>query len=182
MKTLRLVPILIGAALVLAFPALASAAVWKHGGSNVSKHIEIGLEGGEAFGLKASKGVMFCEVSATLTTEGGSVGTITKYSLFACFGTDGMASCVPVATEAKGLPWTVDVNASDLTLTNMRIRRTLTGKGCPISEADVTWSPTLTLNGPTAISEIEFLIEGATFLSVAALEVTPPNVGTYGIG
>jgi hypothetical protein len=182
MKKLRFVLILVSAALILAFPAPTSAAVWKHGGSNVTKLIEIGLEGGEAFGLKAYKGVMICDVSATLRTEGGSTGTITKYSLFACSGTDSMANCVPVVTETKGLPWTVDVNASDLTLTNMRIRRTFTGKGCPISEAEVTWSPTLKLNGPAAISEIEFLVEGTTFFAAGLFEVTPPNAGTYGIG
>lgn len=182
MKGLRLVLILVGAALLAALPASASAAVWKDGGFIVTKLAEIHLEGGEVFGQKAGTGAMYCEVSATLTTEGGSTGKITKYSLFACSGTESVANCVPVATEAKGLPWTVDVNTSDLAVTNMRIRRKFTGKDCPLPETEVTWSATLTLDNPTAISEMEFQVDNGTYFSAAVLEVQPPNVGTYGIG
>jgi hypothetical protein len=182
MRGLRLVLVLVGSALVLALPASASAAVWKDGGFTVTKPIEIGLEGGDVFGLKAGTGVMYCEVSAALTTAGGSTGTITKYSLFACSGTESVANCVALAIEAKGLPWTVDVNASDLTVTDMRIRRKFTGKDCPLPETEVKWSPTFTLDVPSAISEMEFLVDNGTYFSAGALEVKSPNAGTYGIG
>jgi hypothetical protein len=173
---------LVVAALAAAFPAVTSATVWTHGGSPVSKSVELSLDGFESFGVRGITGAITCEVSATLKTSGGSTGTITKYSLFACSGSGGLANCVPLATESKGLPWTVDVNAADLTLTKMRIRRTFSGKGCPISEADVTWNPTLVLDSPASIFEMEFFFETALYVSAGLLQVTPPNAGTYGIG
>lgn len=182
MKGLRLILILVGAALVVASPAPASAAVWKHGGSNVNKFTEIDFGGAESFGVIGIVGTINCELSGKLTTSGGSTGTITKYTLFACSGTGGLANCVPVAVESKGLPWTVDVNTTDLTLTKMRTRRTFTGKGCPASETDVTWSPTLTLDTPTAIYEMEFFIQSALYASAGVLQLIPPDDGTYGIG
>ena len=182
MKLLRLVLILAVAALVVASPASTSAAVWKHKGANLKGFVEIDFSASEAFGVKGTAGAMNCEVSATLTTAGGSTATMTKYSLFACSGTGGLAQCVPLATESKGLPWTVDVNASDLTLTSMRIRRTFVGSGCPLPEADVTWSPTLVLDTPSAIFEMQFFIEGAVYVSAGSLQVEPPNADTYGIG
>jgi hypothetical protein len=181
-KLLRLAPVLTIAALLLAVPAPGSAAVWKHGGSSISQFTEIGFEASESFGVFSTQGSMNCEVSATMTTSGGSMATITKYTLFACSGTGGLAQCVPLATESKGLPWTVDVNASDLTVTSMRIRRTFVGSGCPLLEADVTWSPTLVLDTPSAIHEMEFFIQSAAYVAAGLLQVKPPNAGTYGIG
>src|SRR3954451_7072977 len=93
--------------LVLAVPALASASVWKDKGVTLTKFAEIGLTGGELFETSAENG-MSCEVHATLTTEGGSTGKITKFETKKCptgFGT--FAKCELVTAEAKGLPWTV---------------------------------------------------------------------------
>jgi|ERR1043166_2710677 hypothetical protein len=182
MRRAHLVSILAAVALTAAFPAMTSASVWKHGNSNVSQLVEIGLDGAESFGVQGIAGAITCEVSATLRTSGGSTGTFTKYSLFACSGSGGLANCVPLATESKGLPWTVDVNAADLTLTKMRIRRTFSGKGCPISETDLTWNPTLVLDTPASIFEMEFFFESALYVSAGLLQVTSPNAGTYGIG
>lgn len=181
---MRLVKSLLAAFCVLSISASpAAAAVWKHNGANLNKFAEIGLSGLEAFGQQGFQGTIDCEVSATLTTTGGSTAKITKYTLFACAGTGDFSQCVPLATEAKGLPWTVDVNASDLTVTNMRIRRTFVKDiGCPITETDITWSPTFTLDSTSAIYEMEFFVQGTTFVSAGALWVDSPNGGTYGIG
>ena len=168
-------------AVALLASAPASASVWKHQGSNVSKSIQIGLSGMEVFGVNGLTSTINCEVSATLTTSGGSTGTITKYSLFACFGTGTFNNCVPLAVESKGLPWTVHVNASDLTVTKMRIRRTFLA-GCPITEADSTLSPTVTLDTPTEIFQMELFGQDFLWASAGALWVNAPNIDTYGIG
>ena len=105
------------ACFVLAFPVLAQGAVWKDKGVNVTKFTELALPGGENFETEISGewSGMNCEVKATMTTEGGSTAKITKYEIKACAKAFGkMSSCSVVAKEAKGLPWTVHVNASDL--------------------------------------------------------------------
>jgi hypothetical protein len=173
------------ACFALALPALASAAVWKHKGVNLAKFIELGLPGGENFETEVT-GVwsgMNCEVKATLTTEGGSTGKITKYEIKSCAKAFGkMAACSVVLKEAKGLPWTVDVNATDLTITNMRVRRTF-NVGCPVAELDKTVaSMTVTLNTPAAITEMEFSGALAGYKAFGSWKVEGLNSGTYGIG
>jgi hypothetical protein len=173
------------ACFALAFPALASSAVWKHKGVNLAKFVELGLPGGENFETEIS-GVwsgMNCEVKATMTTEGGSTAKITKYEIKSCAKAFGkMSSCSVVAKEAKGLPWTVHVNASDLTITNMRVRRTFSA-GCPVTELDKTFSSmTVTLNTPAAIAEMEFSGTLAGYKAFGSWAVEGTNKGTYGIG
>ena len=173
------------ACFALTVPALASAAVWKHKGVNLAKFVELGLPGGENFETEVT-GVwsgMNCEVKATMTTEGGSTAKITKYEIKSCSKAFGkMSACTVVAKEAKGLPWTVHVNASDLTITNMRVRRTFNA-GCPVAELDKTFtSMTLTLNTPSAISEMEFSGALAGYKAFGSWKVEGLNAGTYGIG
>jgi hypothetical protein len=159
----------------------ASAAVWKDKGVNVTKLVSIGLSGGEIF--ESGTSGMSCEIVATLTTEGGSTGKITKWETKKCSGGFGeFAKCELATSESKGLPWTVDVNATDLTFTNMRIRRTFKA-GCPVAELDKTVSPTVTLLEPTAITEMEFngSIAGP-YRAFGSLDVEAGIAGTYGIG
>ncbi len=158
----------------------ASAAVWKHGVSNLAKHTEIGLTGGEVF--QTGTGGMSCEVFATITTSGGSTGTIKKWEVKNCGGAFGdMVGCQVLATEAKSLPWTLDVNTADLSVTSMRIRRTFKA-GCKISELDKTVTMTLTPDVPAAIAELEFHGSTTGYTSFGSLAVNAPNAGTYGIG
>ncbi len=158
----------------------ASAAVWKDKGVNVTKLISIGLTGGEVF--ESGTSGMSCEIVAILTTEGGSVGKITKWETKKCTGGFGeFAKCELATSESKALPWTVDVNATDLTITNMRIRRTFKA-GCKIAELDKTLSSTVTLNTPAAITEMEFSGSIAGYKAFGSLAVDAPNSGTYGIG
>jgi hypothetical protein len=171
----------IAAIMVLAIPAFASASVWKDKGVTLAKFAEIGLSGGELFETSSENG-MSCEIHATLTTEGGSTGKITKFETKKCptgFGT--FAKCELVIAEAKGLPWTVKVNTSDLTITNWHTRRTF--KNCGTSELDKTvTSVTVTLNVPTAITEVEFLGSITGYTTVGSFTVDAPNSGLYGIG
>lgn len=166
----------------LAVPALALSAVWKDKGVNVNKFVEFAALGGELFETTAGNG-MNCEVRAVFTTEGGSTGKITKFEIKKCpvgFGT--FAKCELATAEAKGLPWTVHVNASDLTITNMRTKRTFKA-GCPTTELDKTIpSVTVTLDNSTAISEMEFSGSIAGYKTVGSLIVEGANKGTYGIG
>jgi len=174
------------ACFVLAFPVLAQGAVWKHNGVNLTKFISLSLPGGENFETETGAGEwsgMNCEVKATMTTEGGSTAKITAYEIKSCAKAFGkMSSCSVVIKEAKGLPWTVHVNASDLTITNMRIRRTFNA-GCPVTELDKTLtSVTVTLNTPSKITEMEFSGSLAGYKAFGSWTVEGTNSGTYGIG
>jgi hypothetical protein len=158
----------------------ASAAVWKHGGSNLAKHTEIGLTGGEIF--ESGTSGMSCEVLATITTSGASTGTIKKWEVKNCKGGFGeLAGCEVSATESKSLPWTLDVNAADLSVTNMRIRRTFK-TGCPIKEIDKTITMTMTPDVLGAITSFEFTGSTTGYKAFGSFTVNSPNSGTYGIG
>jgi hypothetical protein len=171
------------AVVALAVPALASAAVWKHGGSNLNKFVSLGLTGGELFSTSSENG-MSCELHATLTTEGGSTGEITAFETKKCpvgFGT--FAKCELNTAQAVGLPWTVHVNATDLTITNWRTKRTFKGTGCTVGELDKNLgSVTMTLESPAAISEVLWIDEITGYKSGGSFAVDGANKGTYGIG
>jgi len=173
----------IAAVVALAVPALALASVWKDGETKVTKLISLGLSGGELFTTSPENG-MSCELHATMTTEGGSTGKITAFETKKCttgFGT--FAKCELNVGEAKGLPWTVDVNTTNLTITGWHTRRTFKGTGCTAGELDKTLgSVTMTLNTPTAITQMEFLKEITGYKSGGSFTVDSPNSGTYGIG
>ncbi|HEU4393338.1 MAG TPA: hypothetical protein VFR04_06855 [Solirubrobacterales bacterium] len=172
----------IAALVVLVVPALALAAVWKDKGVNVTKFVEIGLTGGEVFETTEGNG-MSCEIHATLTTEGGSTGKITKFETKKCpAGFGSFAKCELASSEAKGLPWTVHVNATDLTITGWRNKRTFKA-GCGTTELDKTvTNTTVTLNTPTAISEMEFSGSISGYKIVGSFTVDGAANGTYGIG
>jgi hypothetical protein len=171
----------IAAVAVLAVPALASASVWKDKGVTLTKFAEINLTGGEIFETSAGNG-MSCELHATLTTEGGSTGKITKFETKKCpSGFGAFAKCELVTAEPKGLPWTVKVNTSDLTISGWHTRRTF--KNCETSELDKTvTSVAVALNTPAAIAEMEFLGSITGYKVAGSFTVDSPNSGRYGIG
>lgn len=177
-RLLAVIVLAIGAFAINA--SAASAAVWKHGASNLAKHTEIGLTGGEVFETGTSG--MSCEVFATITTSGGSTGTIKKWEVKNCKGGFGeLTGCEVSATEPKSLAWTLDVNAADLSVTNMRIRRTFKA-GCPISELDKTVTMTMTPDALGAIASFEFTGSTTGYKAFGSFTVNSPNSGTYGIG
>lgn len=177
----------IAALALLAVPASASASVWKHEGSDVEEFVSIGLTGGEFFEIAPTgetKNGMFCNVHATLTTEGGSTGKITAFETEKCEGFGSLAECElkKESTEPTGLNWTVDVNASDLTITGWHTMRAFKA-GCSVSELDKTiGSVTVTLDTPSAIAEMEWLGEITGYKTRGSFSVDSPNSGTYGIG
>lgn len=177
----RLLVVLALAASMFAVTASsASAAVWKHGASNLAKHVSIGLTGGEVF--ETGSGGMSCEVLATITTAGGSTGTITTWDVKNCSGAFGnLVGCQVLATEVKTIPLTLHVDAADLTITNLRIRRTFKA-GCAVSEIDKTVTMTMTPDVLGAITAFEFVGTSGTYKSFGSFTVNSPNAGTYGIG
>jgi hypothetical protein len=170
------------ALVLLAVPALALAAVWKDKGTNVSKFVEFAALGGELFETTTGNG-MSCEVRAVFTTEGGSTGKVTKFEIKKCpTGFGSFAKCELNTAEAKGLPWTVHVNATDLTITNMRTKRTFKA-GCATSELDKTiTSTTVTLETPSEINEMNFAGETTGYKTNGTITVEGTNNKTYGIG
>lgn len=178
----------IAAVAVLAIPALALATVWRDHGTEVTKSFELTLNGGEIFETTAGNG-MSCEVHATLTSEGKATGKITKFEIKKCptgFGT--FAKCEFSKGEAKGLPWTVDLNATDLTITKMRLVH-IQKAGCATLEVDKTIeNMTVTLQpSTTEISELLYdgkILSGEEQLyrSFGTLTIEGTNNGTYGIG
>lgn len=184
----------IAAVVVFAVPALALATVWKDHGTNVTKFVELTMNGGEIFETTLGNG-MSCEVHATLTTEGGSTGKITKFEIKKCqsgFGT--FAKCELNTAEGKGLPWTVDVKETDLVVTNWRTKRTFKGAECKEGELEKTIaSMTVTLApSTTEISELNY--DGRitdeekekepvqTYRTFGTLTIEGTNNKTYGIG
>lgn len=166
---------------VLAVPALALASVWKDKGTNVTKFVEIGLSGGEIFEATEGNG-MSCEIHITMSTEGGSTGKISKFENKGCpAGFGSFKECTLSTATAKGLPWTVDVNESDLTITGWHVKRTFSS--CGTSEVNETiGSVTMTLNTPSSISEVEFVGSTESYKAFGSATVDAPNTGTYGIG
>jgi hypothetical protein len=180
----------IAALVVLAIPALALAAVWKDKGTNVTKFVEFAAIGGELFQVteikekeKIIKGGMSCEVRAVFTTEGGSTGKVTKFEIKKCpTGFGEFSGCEINTAEAKGLPWTVHVNATDLTITNMRTKRTFKA-GCKTAELDKTiTSATVTLESASEINEMTFEGETTGYETSGTIAVEGTNNKTYGIG
>ncbi len=162
--------------------AVAMASVWKDkNGTNVTKLTEFSLKGGELFETESGANGMSCEVSATLTTEGGSTGKITAWTVSNCgTGFGKLSGCTVSSTETIGKPWTVDVNTSDLTITSMHIKRKFSA-GCAITEIDKTISPTVTLDIQKEMSNLEFSGETTGYKAFGSLKVET-NAGTYGIG
>lgn len=171
----------IAAIALLAVPALALASVWKDKGTNVTKFTEINLSGGELFEFEGANG-MSCKLHATLTTEGGSTGEITKFETKECpTGFGSFSGCELASAEAIGLPWEVDVNASDLTITNLHTKRKF--NKCTTTELNKTvGSVTVTLNTPSAITAMEFSGAITGYKTAGSFTVDSPNSGTYGIG
>jgi hypothetical protein len=179
-KRMLLACLTVAVAMFAVSASSASAAVWKDKGVNVSKFISIGLTGGENFEFEGANG-MNCEIHATLTTEGGSTGKITAWEIKKCTGFGTYSTCEANVKEAKGLPWTVDVNATDLTITNMKVKRSF--KNCAKGELEKTVaSSTVVLNTPSEITEMEFSGTNETYKQFGSFKVDAPNSGTYGIG
>lgn len=173
----------VAAIAALAVPAMASGAVWKHNGSNLTKFVSLGLTGGEVFETSAGNS-MQCNLHATMVTEGGSSAEITEYKTESCGnGIGSYAKCSLSTQEAIGLPWEVEVNTSNLTITGWHVKRTFGGTGCSAGEVNKTITEVeVELTTPSAISVMEFEGKTTGYEMFGSFEVEGANKGTYGIG
>jgi hypothetical protein len=192
---MKLEKILLLAAMALAasafvVPATASAAVWLHEGVPVEEHVELDLTGAEVF--QTPKGGMICNLQATLATNGGSTAEIAgvAFENEGCTGFGGLAKCTLIAAEATSSPWTVDVNAEDLTITSNDIRRTFDPE-CPVEELESKVAALkATPDNTGAIAELAFSGEGTahfeasetTYTTFGSFILDEEDAGTYGIG
>ena len=160
----------------------------EHEGAPLAEHAEIGLEGSQIFITEA--GGMICEADATLTAEPGAAGAVTNFTSTKCQGLFGeLAGCTVTGTEQPGGLWPVDVNATDLTATEVALVRTF-DEGCPVETIESSIGElTYTVSEPGAIGEIEYFgggeasIDGGApgeYEEFGSWFVTP--AGTYGIG
>lgn len=179
----------IAAVAVLAVPALALAAVWKDNGTEVTSLVELTMSGGEVFETTAGNG-MSCEIHATLTTEGGSTGQITAFQIKKCtagFGSFATTKCELNTAEGRNLPWTVDVKATDLVVTNWRTKHTFKGASCkePELEKNITSMTVGLVPSISEISELTFdgkLGEPQSYRTFGSLTIQGENNGTFEIG
>jgi len=181
-KKRLLIACVVAALASMAVAAAAFAFTWKDKGTNITATKTINLTGGEVFESSTNNG-MSCEVLATLQIETGGLGKITKWEVKNCGGAFGeFVGCEVLATEAKTLPWTVDLTTTDFKITNLRLRRTFKN-GCKVKELDKTVAEmTVTPNKTTEISEVEFTGTKETYKSFGSFKVDSPNAGTYGWG
>jgi hypothetical protein len=141
--------LLIGVALsavAVAIPASASAAEWTHEGKAFKKHVEIGISGVES--LKSMGAELECEFHATITTEGGTASKMTKFEPTGetCSGTGIFGACPVILTKVTHLPWKIDIQENDITVTGVEIYKTY-AFGCLVESTETTTgNMTITLN------------------------------------
>jgi hypothetical protein len=182
----------IAAMVVLAVPVLALAAEWKDkNGTKITKLTEFTLNGSEILETTPGNG-MDCEIHAKMTTSGGSTASITEFKVKKCegtFGTFKTTKCELNVGEGKSLPWTVDVNETDLTVTNWRIKHSFKGAECKEPELDKTIASMTVIIEPNSKEMSTLFFEGKitnekseqTFKTSGTPEVEGTNNGTYGI-
>jgi hypothetical protein len=150
------------------------------------------MNGAEILETTAGNGID-CEIHATMTTEGGSTAKITKFEVKKCegtFGTFKTTKCELNVGEGKGLPWTVDVNTTDLTVTNWRTKHTFKGAECKEPELDKTIASMTVRLEPNAAEVTGLAFDGKIenekkeqiFRTSGSLTIEGANSGTYGIG
>ncbi len=163
--------------------AIASASFWKDGSTKVASAIEMKFTGAEFYETtETNKGSVQCEEKFTLKTSGGSTATIPTLGFeivkTGCAKTGVFTTCELTGAEPRTLPWTVDVNKEDLTITNMHIRLTFK-TGCAITELDKTFNSTVTLTTPAKIEVAETLGTATNYKQFGSFK---PTTVTYGIG
>jgi hypothetical protein len=180
----RLFAVVLAAAAVMALAgsATASAVVWKMGGTEVTTEFSLGLSGASNYEIEESKGGVNCEEHMTLKSTGKSNATISAWENIKCstpFGT--LSKCTITGSEAIGLPWSVTLGTSTLTINSMHVKHTFKS-GCVKSEINQTVSVTATPDVQSAITKFELLGTSGTDKIFGSYSVDSPNSGTYGFG
>jgi len=178
-------------ALAFAISASASAAEWTHEGKSFKKHVEIGISGVET--VKSLGAELECEFHTTITTEGGSTAQITKFEITGetCVGSGIFGACPVILTKVTHLPWKIDIQGNDLTITGVEIYKTY-APGCLVESTETTTGKmTITLNEAGKLNSGNFHYQPQTDINGSGeyatevsgpYQVAEPNAGTYGIG
>lgn len=189
-------PLLIGAAVLVVVVALvgaasALAAVWQHEGKTLTEKVELPLSGGEV--IEDGSSALLCDSTATLTTEGGSTAQITAFAVEkgTCVGLSGsFEGCQVTAATPKTLPYSVTVNAENLTMKGFGVTYTFNA-GCSVSELETSYPEmTLTPETPSAIKLFHFgqtatgKVDGetASITDGGSWQLAPADREKYGIG
>ncbi|HEY2715080.1 MAG TPA: hypothetical protein VGI73_02540 [Solirubrobacterales bacterium] len=180
----RLLAVLLAAVAVMAVAgsATASAAVWKMGGTEVTTEFSLGLSGASDYEIEESKGGVNCEEHMSLRSTGKSNATISAWENKKCstpLGT--LSKCTITGSEAIGLPWSVTLGTSTLTINSMHVKHTFKS-GCVVSEINQTMNVTMTPDSKSAITKFELLGTSGTNKIFGSYTIDSPNSGTYGFG
>lgn len=173
-------------------PASASALTLKDSGAEVVNK-EAELRGPISF--SSLGGGIQCEGDAKITVNGQVVRvsslTITTTT---CVGSGGLAGCTVTGDSVTNIPWTIDVDATLLTITGVTIHNTLsptTGKTCSPKTLKIEFAVVkATPDSTTAIHSVSISGEGAAFIegveveaeAHGSLNVQSTDSGTYAIG
>jgi hypothetical protein len=175
-------------AVVLAFaiPATAFGSVWTHEGSELSEAVTIEMAAAEVFETAPTgetKNGMICPVHAELELEPESEeGLITAFETETseCEGFGSFAGCEVTTADAPGLSWTIEANASDLTVFNWHTKRAFTGSGCP-GELDKTIEElTLTPDDTEAMKTLSWHSATGEYTTFGTFQIEGAASGTYG--
>jgi hypothetical protein len=198
---LKKMMLLAGMALALvafAGTASASAASWVHWTTieGVEEHTTIeafeeDFTGFAQFAAEAAPANNFgCVVHAHLvasTVNGEAHGEITSFEVTTetCKGEGAFAAC-KLKADSSTVPWTVDVNTSDLTITGVGITNQYEGEKCPFTGSSLSF-PEITATPDPEATRINCLtlegkgLNGGIAPVVASGELCAYNEGTYGI-
>lgn len=176
----RLLAVLLAAMAVFALvgSATASAAVWKDAGVTVSKAFTMNLSGAQNYEVENSAGGVQCSEKMTISFNGVSTTKLESFKNESCttFGT--YKACTVQTVEAIGSPWTVTLNASNLSVASFRVKHTFKA-GCAKGEINQLVTLTMTPDNTEKFTTINTLATSGTFKQFGTLTVETP---TYGIG
>ena len=171
------------AVLALAGSATASAAVWKENGVTVTKSFSMSTLGPGSYEAESGVGGVQCSERFTIsfneTTKATTISAFENKGSCKTFGS--YAACTASTVEAIGLPWTVTLNATTLTINNMHMKHTFK-VGCAKPEINKTLNVTLTPDLTTKISTFESLGTSTPYKQFGSSEIEGTNKGKYGIG
>jgi hypothetical protein len=167
LKKTMLLAMAVGA-LAFAAPAVASADQWTYNGAPIAQDdvVQDEYEGFLSFTLPTAivpvHTTFGCDVTTTLQVEGTEDETghalMTQFAptTSTCVGTGAFAGC-KVKADSSNPPWTVDINATDLTVTGtMKIVNAYEGCLTGIMGSELSFvNPTVeTTNGANGISTL----------------------------
>ena len=194
-KKMLLVASMALAAVAFAAPGMASAAEWTHEGEPLAEEVTVQFEGTAKFEDQEGNGVECTDAYADVDLEPGSTGKVTSFgptNVSNCHVLGSLGSvCSLEEVTSLALPWEVDVNAANFTITGVHIINHMSGGFfCEVAigsakEITLSGNVTATPDNTAAISSITLSGSlssslGGSVVVSGTMQGTP--AGTYGIG